>query len=82
MRTVLAAVILFALVTTAFAGKDLEVARLLEREGKRGEALKAAKAAFAADPADPYVGRIYQDLLREKGGRIFEWGSRRRCRPV
>jgi len=70
----LVAVLLLAAPAADGAGKELEMARLMCREGKTDEALKAAKAAFTATPADPYAGRLYQDLLRAKGGRIFEWG--------
>jgi tetratricopeptide (TPR) repeat protein len=75
MRSLLltALVLLATVPAVQAASKELEIARLMSREGKTAEALKAAEAAYKADPADPYAGRLYQDLLAAKGGRLFDW---------
>ena len=38
---------LLLLISPAAAGKDYEVARLMEREGKVGEAVKSARACYS-----------------------------------
>ena len=61
------ALLLFASIALAApaavgAGKELEMARLMCREGRTAEALKSAKAAFEASPADPYAGRLQKSV--------------------
>jgi tetratricopeptide (TPR) repeat protein len=66
-------VLLAASTLAAAPSKELELAKLMSREGRLDEAVKAAEAAHLAAPADAETARLYQDLLREKSGESIEW---------
>ena len=57
------------IVATAFAAppQDLEMARLMNREGKTAAAIDSARKAAEVDPADVAAARMLQDLLLREG---------------
>ena len=63
----LAIVLLYSSPLAATPGKDYELARLMSREGKLGEAVESARAAVAKDPGDLRAARLLQDLLIASG---------------